>query len=84
MGSSSLSSDNGTLDIACDTPGKELEIVWTERGGPALKPPEGTSGYGSKLLNRSVTTKLGGSIDFDWQPEGVVVILKIEADTLTA
>jgi two-component sensor histidine kinase len=72
------------LDIACDTPGKELEIVWTERGGPSVKPPETAGGYGSKLLQRSVSTQLGGSIDYDWHPEGIVVTLKLRADTLTA
>ena len=29
-----LSSDNGTLDISCESPDDELVVIWTERGGP--------------------------------------------------
>jgi two-component sensor histidine kinase len=79
-----LSSDAGTLDISCDTPGEEMTIVWTERGGPSVKPPETVGGYGSKLLQRSVSTQLDGSIEYDWQPDGIVVTLKLRAETLTA
>ena len=32
---------------------------------------------GSKLVNRSITSQLGGSIAFDWPPEGVIVTLRM-------
>ena len=41
----------------------EATLTWTERGGPAAEDPEGgVQGYGSKLLNRSVSGQLGGSM----------------------
>lgn len=79
-----LSSDDGTLDVACDSPGEKLVIVWTERGGPAVKPPEGSNGFGSKLVSRSVSGQLGGSIAYDWQPTGIVVTLTVRAEALVA
>jgi two-component sensor histidine kinase len=70
-----LSSPTGTLDIACAAHDTEVVLVWTERGGPPVAAPDGEGGYGSKLLNRSMTLQLGGSISCDWSAEGVIVTL---------
>lgn len=78
-----LSQDAGILDVACDSSEEEVVIVWTERGGPPVTPPEGVGGYGSRLLNRSVSTQLGGTIEYDWDVEGLVVRLKLQASALT-
>jgi two-component sensor histidine kinase len=77
-----LSSLTGTLDIACAAHDTEVVVVWTERGGPSVAAPSGEGGYGSKLLNRSMTLQLGGSIHCDWSPEGVIVTLHMTKDRL--
>jgi two-component sensor histidine kinase len=77
-----LSSTSGTLDVSCALPDSEIAIVWTERGGPPVSIPEGAGGFGSKLITRSMTTQLGGSIDRQWLPEGVVVTIRIDKDRL--
>jgi two-component sensor histidine kinase len=79
----SLSVGTGLLDISGTTADENVYIVWTERGGPVVKPPEGT-GYGSKLLSRSVTGQLGGTLATDWSVEGVIVTLKLDAQRLAA
>lgn len=38
--------------------------------------------YGSKLLNRSVSGQLGGSITYNWSVKGVVVTLKLDGAKL--
>ena len=68
----SLSVDAGTLDVSGTTSDSEVCIVWTERGGPEVK-SAGGEGYGSKLLNRSVTRQLGGTLKTDWSTDGVIV-----------
>jgi two-component sensor histidine kinase len=78
-----LSVETGLLDISGTTTESEVVITWTERGGPAVAPPEGV-GYGSKLLNRSVTGQLGGSIQTEWSPQGVVVNLALSTKKLSA
>jgi two-component sensor histidine kinase len=78
-----LSVETGLLDISGTTTENEVLITWTERGGPAVGSPEG-GGYGSKLLNRSVTGQLGGSIQTEWSPEGVVVRLALNTEKLSA
>jgi two-component sensor histidine kinase len=79
-----LSLASGTIDVSCTDSGSEVVIVWTERGGPAVTVTPGQEGFGSKLVKRSITGQLGGSIAFDWQPEGVVVTLRMSKARLGA
>ena len=72
-----LSSESGTLDVSCNAHDDDVVIIWTERGGPAVIVPAKPSGFGSKLVNRSMSTQLGGSITFDWSHEGVVATLRM-------
>ncbi len=72
-----LSRADGTLDVSCTAINGEVEVVWTERCGPAPVAPKGPDGYGTQLVTRSVSGQLGGSIVFDWRPEGVVVTLRM-------
>lgn len=77
-----LSVSSGMLDISGSSSESQVRIAWTERGGPTVKPP-GDSGYGSKLLHRSVTGQLGGTLETDWSPEGVVVTLTLNNEKLS-
>lgn len=77
-----LSVGSGMLDISGTMVDKEVCITWTERGGPAVAAP-GDDGYGSKLLNRSVTGQLGGTLKTDWSSDGVIVTLTLSAEKLS-
>lgn len=77
-----LSAPSGTLDVSCAFPDSEIVIVWTERGGPPVSIPAGAGGFGSKLVTRSMTSQLGGSIERQWLEEGVVVTIKINKHRL--
>jgi two-component sensor histidine kinase len=76
-----LSVASGMLDISGSLSGNEVLLVWTERGGPTVEPPAG-QGYGNKLLNRSVTGQLAGTIAFDWSGDGVIINLTLDAQRL--
>jgi two-component sensor histidine kinase len=77
-----LSVDTGTLDISCSAQDEPVTVVWTETGGPKVKPRTGDGGYGSKLVERSVTGHLRGSIVYNWAESGLVVTLKIPPERL--
>jgi two-component sensor histidine kinase len=77
-----LSVPTGTLDVSSSPPGSEAVIVWTERGGPPVTAPKGKGGFGSKLIARSLK-QLGGTLERSWQPEGVVVTMRIDKDSLS-
>lgn len=76
-----LSSESGTLDVSGTTEGEDVRMVWTERGGPDIETKR-QSGYGSRLVERSIAGQLGGSIDYDWSTEGVVVTLVMKSSKL--
>ena len=59
-----LSAGSGTLDITTASKGSQLELTWMERGGPKVKEPPEASGFGSKLVHRSVSKQLGGKIEY--------------------
>jgi two-component sensor histidine kinase len=79
-----LSVETGILDVSGTTDGEDVTIVWTERGGPDVEPPNGAEGYGSQLVIRSITGQLGGSIQYDWSSEGIIVVLKIHEKRLAS
>ena len=79
-----LSVAAGTLDVSCKAEVNEVVAVWTERGGPGAAVPAATEGYGSRMLDRSMSSQLGGSIGFEWLQDGVVVTLRMNKNRLVA
>jgi two-component sensor histidine kinase len=77
-----LSCDAGLLDISGTKVEDNVEIVWTEQSGPTVTPPSAGDGYGSKLLNRTVTGQLGGSINYNWTESGLLVTLRMKESYL--
>lgn len=77
-----LSVETGTLDVSCSAHDEAITIIWTESGGPHVEEPTVARGYGSKLLERSVTGHLRGSIAYDWAKDGLVVTLNVNADRI--
>ncbi len=73
-----LSTASGTLDLSQRIEAEGFVLLWTERGGPPVVAPEGAGGFGSTLIKRSMTGQLGGSIEYDWSSEGVVIALCID------
>ena len=76
-----LSSAEGTLDVSCDAPGPSVAVVWTEQGGPEITASDAPTGFGSRLLQRSLD-ELGGKAEFTWLKTGLVVTLHMSADRL--
>ena len=79
-----LSSDTGTLDVACATPDEQVVVVWTERGGPPVDAPLNAEGYGSALIHRCMTRQLGGALSYQWDREGLIVTLTMSRDRIAA
>lgn len=73
-----LSNETGQVSISwriAGRPGEErLRFRWSERGGPPVVPPTRT-GFGSRLIERSLVHSFGGSARLRYPPEGAVLIL---------
>lgn len=79
-----LSAATGTLDVSGSHEAAELLLAWTERGGPPIVPPTGPGGYGTRLVARTISRQLGGSIDYHWPKEGVIVTMRMNKDVLAS
>lgn len=79
-----LSSDGGLLDVAGSFDGDETILVWTERAGPPVTPPQTACGFGSKLLERIVTRQFAGAVEYQWLTEGLIATIRMRTDLLTA
>jgi two-component sensor histidine kinase len=77
-----LSSAEGSLDVSSRAEGDDLELLWAETGGPAIVGQPDLTGFGSRLIARTVSSQLGGRIDYDWQETGLVVTISLKADQL--
>lgn len=73
----SLSANSGTLDVSSRSEGDALILVWMERGGPPVATTPERAGFGSTLVQRSVSRQLGGTIEHDWLADGLVVTLRL-------
>lgn len=71
-----LSVVDGQVDVAWELKAGTLRIDWRERGGPAVVAPEKT-GFGSTLAKRTVQHQIGGSIVYDWAPDGLNVTIEM-------
>jgi two-component sensor histidine kinase len=68
-GAGALSVPGGHVTVAWTDLDGRLGILWTETGGPRVRPPQ-KRGYGSVLLQRLVHSA-GGALAVDYQPTGV-------------
>lgn len=51
--------------------GAQVEVSWTEIGGPPVTPPP-SQGFGSRLLGSGLAGELGRPADLDWRVDGLV------------
>ncbi|MGU3537046.1 HWE histidine kinase domain-containing protein [Methylobacterium sp. A54F] len=75
-----LSREGGTVDITWsvrrDDEGEiRLFLRWTERGGPPVTQPTRT-GFGSRLIERSLARELAGTVELLFAPGGVVCTIE--------
>jgi PAS domain S-box-containing protein len=66
---------SGSVEVDGALQGSHYELVWTERGGPAVTAAPEREGFGGLLASRSVA-QLGGAVHEEWRPEGLVMRLR--------
>lgn len=86
-----LSADRGRIAIALRRDGESMVVAWTETGGPEPAehdpPPHEPAehqrrGFGTRLIDMSITAQLDGTIDRDWRKEGLAITLRLPCETL--
>jgi two-component sensor histidine kinase len=79
-----LSVPSGRVEIAwtIDDDKQRLRLTWTERGGPAVKPPERRS-FGTRMME-SLGQQLNGQVRLRYEPTGFVYELDVPLGSLAA
>ena len=78
----SLSSATGFLDVTSKVNGDYISIIWAETGGPFVTEVPTLKGFGSTLTARTVSSQLGGTLSYDWQPSGLVLTMRMRIERL--
>jgi two-component sensor histidine kinase len=76
----SLSVNQGAVEIEWEADERDMRLQWREAGGPVTKPPV-KQGNGAKVVSGTVQ-QLGGTIDYDWRPEGLIARLRLPIASL--
>ena len=63
-----------TVETSGETP--ILEFTWVERGGPPVATPS-RQGFGSRLLQRVLTTQLQAEVRMDYDPAGARFVMRV-------
>ena len=77
-----LSRDGGVVSVTCRRDGGDLRLTWSESGGPAIEAPPEQTGFGSDVMERSVTGQLGGTIERNWNPDGLLARITLSKNCL--
>jgi two-component sensor histidine kinase len=70
-----LSNDSGRVLVRWSVSADDLTFVWREEGGPPVMPIDRT-GFGTKLIKRTLAAELRGHVELDFEPSGLVCRVK--------
>ena len=59
-----------------------MDVTWSEHGGPPVISPLDKKGFGDVLI-RSRVESLKGTIDREWNREGLIIRLSVPRENLT-
>jgi len=67
-----LSVPEGHVEVRYEreVPGGPVRLVWHEKGGPPVTPPEQT-GFGSRMITSVLRADLAARVTFDYAPDGL-------------
>ena len=63
----------GQVVITSQLRGPDVVMTWEERGGPPVEQPPMSSGFGANLITMSVERHLAGTINRQWDRDGLRV-----------
>ncbi len=79
-----LSVPYGRLEIAWRRAGSDgmVRLCWAERGGPPIARPPERRGFGSTLIEATVSSQLAGAVAMSWNLDGLRCELTIGPDRI--
>jgi PAS domain S-box-containing protein len=78
-----LSTHEGCVAIEISKSPDDIIIQWGESGGPKIERVPNVEGFGSKLIDLSISNQLGGRISNSWNPGGLQVVATIPKNSMS-
>jgi len=72
------SHEHGKVRLDWSENSEGVTIVWSEHDGPVAAEPS-RSGFGSSLIEMMIERSLGGTVQRDYRPEGLVATFRLPA-----
>ncbi|MBL6457275.1 hypothetical protein JMJ55_18220 [Belnapia sp. T6] len=74
-----LSTPGGKVSLswALDAAAGLLRLRWQERGGPVLAGPPARRGFGSRIIEATLRSQLGGAARLSWEAAGLVCVAEL-------
>ncbi len=70
-----LSTDNGWIEVSWSVSEETFNLTWEEAGGPQVRVPT-SSGFGSRMIQKALTSSVGGEARIDYRVDGIVFTLR--------
>jgi len=78
----SLSAPAGRLEISWAREADHVVLRWTESGAPSIMTPPSSKGFGTTLIERTVTAQFRGEVEWGWRADGLHVRIVLNAQRL--
>jgi two-component sensor histidine kinase len=62
--------------------GREFSLVWDEKGGPPVQPPQYT-GFGTTLIAKAMEYQHQGRAELIWRASGLLCRLRLPVSEIT-
>jgi len=77
-----FSAEHGSVIVQWTADDNDVALNWQETGG-SITEPSGAAGFGTRLIEATVQGT-GGTIGYDWKPDGLTVQLRLPLSALKA
>jgi PAS domain S-box-containing protein len=77
-----LSCETGRVRIEGCRSSDLYRMTWRESGGPPVSGPPERSGFGTAIAARSAGNQLGGTIEHEWAPAGLIATLEVPLENM--
>jgi two-component sensor histidine kinase len=71
-----LFSESGRLSAWWEMKDDTFRLTWAETGGPEVEAPTKT-GFGGSLIEMTIVRQFGGTVQYDWLPEGLSALIQM-------
>jgi two-component sensor histidine kinase len=78
-----LTLGSGSVNVSWTRKDEYLLLHWQENGGPQIMAAPIRKGFGSTLTHNTIVREFGGTLDYDWRPDGLSVDINVPIQNLS-